>query len=208
MQTNVEPQCFGKEWSATDIDCTGGVNPTYRNSDGGRYQAKCSHYDACKVRSVMKDLRDAQRAGTLISPDSLVRGRMASPQQGMYGQPVAPYQGPQSQPSQPAPVPYAGQPTAPQSFPVPPGYPMYPPQAVPAQYPMYYPPPPGYPIPTQMTRTQMGVSPHVHPYLVVPEPRKEGAIVQPLMREMVRAMFKASGQTFANFWDFTPLGDD
>ncbi len=212
MVQNAEPHCFGKEWDPKDVDCTGGLNPAYRNpTDGSRQQPACTHHDACRVRLVLQRVQEGERSGVLIRPESLVRGRMSSPTQNPqpYQAPVQPYRPPQAAPvQQHAHVP---------SVQVPPGYPQYPPQVYQQPYPQQgyappgYPPPYPYPVPTQpmqYARENLGVSPHVHPYLAVPEPRKPGEIMVPLKREMLRASFKAMGQTFANFFDFVTLGDE
>lgn len=199
------PECFGKSWDPKDVDCTGGFNAAYSGPNGSKMQPKCDFFEACKGRVTLKRIEELRSQGNLIRPEALLRAQQSAAQMPTATVPTQQVSTPAQVPAQmPVPPPAYGAPQMQPGAAVPAFYPL--PYGMPAYY-----PPPSLPVQenVQFRREALTPSPTVHPYIAVQEKRRKGeSLMKPLGREMMRAGLKAMGQTFANYWDFVPLGED
>lgn len=169
------PECFGRLWEPQDLDCSGGYNPAYTGENGSKQQPRCSFFEACRTRVAINKAQQ-QRATAQQGTAQISPGLVS------VGGLTRNYQ------PQPA---VAVAPTVPVPIPVPVS-----PQGGQAAN--------GQPVLYQRPVVQTHA--YVPPYLLVPEPTgPDEHFMMPLGREMTRAMMKAAGQTFANFWDYTTL---
>ena len=115
------PDCFGKRWSATAVECKGGLDPMYENpADGTHKRERCYWYSQCASRTCASQVASNPQ-------------QQPAPMTGVtrYHQPPAPL------PSRPAaPQPYPQQPVIVQPVVVaPPHQAYYGPQQVPVAQP-------------------------------------------------------------------------
>ena len=182
MTTGQPPNCFGKSWSASAVECKGGADPTYSNpKNDSHVRDKCVWYSQCAARTCASKSPPAPQA---MQPRSL---------------PMAPYsQQVRPNPSQMAPQQQQQQYLARH-------------QHHPMVHPEYYHPgmaspedvyngPHQVPMPYQAPGAQMPS------YLAVPEPMTGNVPwYKRLGREIFRSMVKSSGHTVASFVDHNPI---
>lgn len=230
--TGEKPTCMGKKspatgewyWQPQHPECAGGPDPAFVNPvDGGNTRPKCPWFAQCAAETSSNKLAEARvipaqtqnaplripvmqpqpQAGALANAArGIVQGvaQVAAKAQTpvpaptpqpiqMYQQPQVPVRPPQWQP-QPQPQQY--QPYAMQA-------PQY------GQVPMVPPWQAGMPQVVPMNMPTPGMQ--MMGYLAVPEPVIEGQHwAARLGFSVLRAMFKASGHTVANFFDFNTFG--
>jgi hypothetical protein len=216
-------QGLGKLWDPTSPECAGGPDPAYISEvDGSNTRPRCPWFAQCAAAT------NANKLGATPKPQSIPVHiptptaqqvpnvpRMPAPtpmaaaargvvqgiaqvaanaqQQQMVRPPIAPAIPPAPVRSQPwTPPATYHQPFLPQQQPYAQAQ-MAPPQA--AMMP--------YMVPMNMPAPGM----HMLGYLAVPEPMMEGQHwASRLGLSILRAAFKATGHTVANFFDFTPFG--
>jgi len=79
VQTTQQPECYGKIWDQSAVECAGGYDATFVAPNGAKVRPRCDYFDSCKIRTALAKTEAQQRA--LVAPSSLIR-----PQQ-----PAAPY---------------------------------------------------------------------------------------------------------------------
>lgn len=184
MMTPYKPvgarDCFGY-WASTAKECSGGLDPAYKDPITGSHErGQCKYYAACAQATNMAKMESSAQVQPLPKP---------APQYPITQQFPYAVQRPQQQYPQPQ---YFQQQQyfQPQQFSTPQFAPPWIAQQGPQIVPMPYAQPGG----------------QIPSYLSVPEP------VNPnehwfgrLLREIVRAIFKSSGHTTANFFDHNPF---
>lgn len=179
--TSQPPPCFGLQWSPTDAECSGGLDPQYTHPrTGSHVRERCMYYSTCGSKT---------QATKLLPPAQLMRpqpqfGPMGFPppspsQQLQISQAASDFMRRygQAQPMIPAPVMQPQQGFVPQSY--------------------------GMPVPYQ---SMVPMSSQMPAYLSVLEPRTEDASLWSILsREMTRSLLKSLGHTIAHFFDTTPF---
>lgn len=195
------PPCFGKEWSNTEPECTGGPDHSFKDEEGKHVRPRCGSFNTCS--SVTAAARQP-----LISPQLMIR-----PQPAATTTPFAPQ--PPGMPPRPTwTPPVMHPPVSPPS--VLPDWQRIEQQrqaglaARPAQVPQFQAPYVG---------PQFGMSPPAHypaqtwqvgnampAYLTQEEVRQPGeSYGVALFFSLLRGMGKAAGHTFARYVDVTPI---
>lgn len=181
------PQCFGKHWSSTAVECKGGLDPSYVSTTGSNRREPCRWFTSCASRTHAANQGQVQPPPPtqLIPTNRLANPPPATPVQQGPGQPV------QIRPTYP--------PTHPYYQHVPQPMPYAPPQQYGAQmvppHQAYY-GTPYVPMPMQQPGMQ------VHGYLSIPEPvRDDIHWFWRLVGNAIRAMFKAATHESSHFFD-------
>ena len=207
---NGVPACFGKEWSNTEPECTGGPDHSFKDEEGKHVRPRCGSFNLCGTVT-------ATGRQPLITPQTLIR-----PQHSMQ-LPQAPVMQPPAFAPQPAGMPPRPMWTPPVTHP-----PVSPPSVLPdwqrieqqrvaglakaqaAQAPQFHAPYAGpqfgmpaqahYPAQTWQVGNAMPA------YLTHEEVRQPGeSYVVALFFSLLRGMGKAAGHTFARYVDVTPF---
>lgn len=190
------PSCYGTQWSATAVECTGGPDPAYTHPQTGAHvRERCGYYQVCGATTASARIQHNVPQPALIPTTALAR--------------------PLPQPPPPAPVQVLPKPVAPNPY-IPP---KVPPQQFVQQYqqqqqqyhPVQY---QGQLVPPWMAQQGPALVPmqyqqpgtQIPGYLSVPEPVVPGdSWFSRLFREIFRSMFKASAHQTASFFDHTPI---
>lgn len=64
------PSCFGKQWSNSAKECTGGLDATYTGEHGGHIRPPCDYQEACSSRT---------QAGKIVPTSNLLRPNTSTP---------------------------------------------------------------------------------------------------------------------------------
>lgn len=186
------PSCYGTQWSATAVECTGGPDPAYTHPQTGAHvRERCGFYQMCGAATSSARLQYNQPQPALVPTAALTRP---------LPQPPAPVQ---VLPKPVAPNPYIAPKVPPQQF-----VQQYQQQYQPVQYQQQHMVPPWIaqqgPALVPMQYQQPGSQ--IPGYLSVPEPVVAGdSWLSRLFREIFRSVFKASAHTTASFFDHTPI---
>jgi hypothetical protein len=198
------PECFGKEWSSTEPECTGGPDHSFKDEEGRHVRPRCGSFSICGT--VTAAARQA-----LISPQMMIRPQPTSAQQPAFtpqpaGMPPRPaWMPPTMHPpvSPPSVLPdwqrieqqrQAGLAARPQA----PAAPQFQPPYGGQQF--------GVPGPAHYPAQTWQVGNAMPAYLTHEEVRQPGeSYAVALFFSLLRGMGKAAGHTFARYVDVTPI---
>lgn len=184
LQRDVVPKCFGLEWDPREPECAGGPDPNFSDAHGGHVREQCQVFSRCGART--QQMKNA--SGNLIPPQNLVRPPIVTPPP-QITRPFGDLSRPSSEwvererlramaavrPAQPVPTGIPYVNTTP-------------------HYQAHYP----------AQRFELNYT--MPGYLTVPEERGEGeGLIAVLLREVIRAIFKAIGHTVAHSFDMRPM---
>jgi len=197
------PECFGKSWDESAVECSGGLDPMYVGLNGSKTRERCGFFQTCRTRTALsRQNEQQQRMQQFIPPSQLVRGMQATSP------------APATQP--------AWRPPSAQQTPTGPAW-----QSATTQSPQYQqwlqqqqqaawmqqqqqmpwsPPWAQYPqqFQAQAQLTPIAMMPQSYDmpsYLSVTEDREKGSFWTTLLHELLRGAGKAAGHSIANYFD-------
>jgi hypothetical protein len=198
---NGAPECFGKEWSSTEPECTGGPDHSFKDEEGRHVRPRCGSFSVCGTVT-------AAARQPLITPQMMIRPAATTAQPPSFvpaGMPPRPmWTPPTTHPpvSPPSVLPdwqrieqqrQAGLAVRPQ-------------QAPQFQAPQYAGPQFGMSAPVHYPAQTWQVGNAMPAYLTHEEVRLPGeSYAVALFFSLLRGMAKAAGHTFARYVDVTPV---